>query len=122
MTDVPEGWNAALVEEFRQRLLLARAALLRTVERTDDELATLETHQAGSLVEDASTDAAAATLATLEGREKHELDEIENALGRLGSGTFGLCEQCGRPVGIARLRAMPATRQCLACQRQVETR
>jgi DnaK suppressor protein len=122
MTDAPEGLNAALVEEFRERLLLTRGALLRTVERTDEELGTLETHQPGGLVEDAATDSSAAILSRLEGQQKHELDEIENALGRLDSGVFGLCEECNRPIALARLRAMPAARHCLACQQRAEKR
>ena len=122
MTESPALANALLVEEFRRRLLVARGALFRTVARTDDELATLEAHQAGGLVEDAATDSAAAILSRLEGQQKHELDEIEDALGRLESRAFGLCEDCGRAIPLARLRAMPAARHCLDCQRKLETR
>lgn len=114
--------NTALIEELRGRLRLSRAALLRTVARTDEELATLEVHQAGSPVEDAATETVAGILSRLEGRQKHELDDIEDALGRLESNTFGLCEHCRRPIPLARLRAMPAARHCLDCQEKLETR
>lgn len=119
MTKPPSIPNTALVEELRGRLWLSRAALLRTVARTDEELATLEAHQAGSLVEDAATETVAGILSRLEGRQKHELDEIEDALGRLESSTFGLCEHCRRPIPLARLRAMPAARHCLDCQEKL---
>jgi DnaK suppressor protein len=122
MTERPSTLNATLIEEFGRRLQEARFALLRTLAATDDEMATLEAHQAGAVVEDAATDTVAAILSRLEGRQKHELDEIEDALVRLEAGTFGLCERCGRAIALARLRAMPAARHCLECQQKAETR
>ncbi len=122
MTETPSILNAALIEEFGRRLRDARHALLSTLATTDEEIATLEAHQAGSVVEDAATDTIAAILSRLEGREKHELDEIEDALIRLQAGSFGLCERCGRAIPLARLRAMPAACHCLDCQHKAETR
>lgn len=122
MTERPSTLNATLIEEFGRRLREARFALLRTLAVTDDEIATLEAHQAGAVVEDAATDTVAAILSRLEGRQKHELDEIEDALVRLEAGSFGLCERCGRAIALARLRAMPAARHCLQCQQKAETR
>ncbi len=121
MTETPSPLNTMLVEEFGGRLRDARLALLRTLAVTDDEIATLERHQAGALVEDAATETVAAILSRLEGREKHELDEIEDAVVRLEAGSFGLCERCGRAIALARLRAMPTARHCFDCQQKAET-
>lgn len=121
MTEMPSSLNTVLVEEFSRRLREARYALLRTLAITDDEIATLERHEAGAVVEDAATETMATILARLEGRQKHELDEIEDAAVRLEAGTFGLCERCARAIALARLRAMPATRHCLECQQKAET-
>ena len=41
------------------------------------------------------------------------LDEVEAAIARLEAGTYGLCEDCGKPIGPARLEAMPAARFCI---------
>jgi RNA polymerase-binding transcription factor DksA len=41
------------------------------------------------------------------------LDDVEAALLRLQDGTYGLCEVCGKPIGAARLEAMPAARLCI---------
>jgi DnaK suppressor protein len=121
MIESPSPLNTMLVEEFCRRLREARHALFRTLATTDAEIATLERHEAGAVVEDAATATAAAILSRLEGREKHELDEIEDALVRLEAGTFGLCERCGRAIALARLRALPATRHCYDCQQKAET-
>jgi len=44
---------------------------------------------------------------------RETLDEVEVALGRLSDGTYGTCEACGKPIGGARLEAMPAARFCI---------
>ncbi len=45
---------------------------------------------------------------------RETLEEVEAALARLESGNYGLCEVCGKPIGEARLEAMPAARLCIA--------
>ncbi|MDP9342800.1 MAG: TraR/DksA family transcriptional regulator [Actinomycetota bacterium] len=49
-----------------------------------------------------------------------ELADVERALRRLSEGTYGTCEACGRPIGMARLEARPATRFCIEDQSRVE--
>ena len=48
-----------------------------------------------------------------QGRE--HLEEIDAALGRLDRGTYGACEQCGRPITPGRLEARPTARRCIDC-------
>ena len=44
---------------------------------------------------------------------RDSLDEVDAALKRLSKGTYGVCEACGKPIGEARLEAMPAARFCI---------
>ena len=44
-----------------------------------------------------------------------QLTEVEAAIDRLAAGIYGVCEQCGQPIGTARLEARPAARTCIAC-------
>ena len=44
---------------------------------------------------------------------RKELAETQRALDKFEDGTYGVCERCGRPIGEARLEAMPATRYCI---------
>ena len=46
---------------------------------------------------------------------RHHVAEVEAALERVEDGTYGVCEQCGGPIGEARLEALPATRTCITC-------
>jgi RNA polymerase-binding transcription factor DksA len=43
------------------------------------------------------------------------LADVEAAIARIDSGTYGLCESCSQPIAPARLEAMPAARRCIAC-------
>src|SRR5438034_8368264 len=44
------------------------------------------------------------------------LQAIEEALGRLDKGTYGVCRDCGEPIAPARLNAIPWTRVCITCK------
>jgi DnaK suppressor protein len=44
------------------------------------------------------------------------LQAIEEALGRIDKGTFGICRDCGEPIAPARLNAIPWTRVCITCK------
>ncbi len=39
-----------------------------------------------------------------------QLAEVEHALGKFSSNTYGLCESCGAPIPLARLLALPEAR------------
>ena len=40
---------------------------------------------------------------------------IQAALGRIESGSYGICESCGEDIGEARLRAIPEATRCVEC-------
>jgi RNA polymerase-binding transcription factor DksA len=46
---------------------------------------------------------------------RHRQDGLDRALGAVGDERFGCCERCGGPIGLERLEALPAARQCVAC-------
>lgn len=106
--------------EFRRQLTAMRWSLARTVATTDEELATLEAPQPGEFGEGAATGVVGDLLARLEGRERHELDEIDSAQRRLEADVFGVCEDCHRAIPLTRLRAVPTARRCATCQARAE--
>jgi DnaK suppressor protein len=46
---------------------------------------------------------------------RETLTEVEHALAKLDAGSYGTCENCGKPIAPARLEAMPAARFCIDC-------
>ncbi|MCF6158195.1 MAG: TraR/DksA family transcriptional regulator [wastewater metagenome] len=49
-----------------------------------------------------------------------ELKQIEDALARIKAGHYGVCEQCGRPIKKARLKAIPFATLCVSCKEEEE--
>jgi RNA polymerase-binding transcription factor DksA len=53
-------------------------------------------------------------------QEQDALYEIDQALKRIDLGTYGVCEMSGKPIGHARLEAIPFARFTVECQSQLE--
>jgi DnaK suppressor protein len=49
-----------------------------------------------------------------------ELSQIDRALAHWNQGTFGICENCQKPILLARLNALPYTPFCINCVREME--
>ena len=62
----------------------------------------------------------AETSLTLLGPKRQELEAIEEALQRLETGSYGLCEVCGQHIEPRRLEIMPETPLCRGCMSQRE--
>ncbi len=52
----------------------------------------------------------------LASNEQQSLNRVEAALRKIEDGTFGICEECEKPITIKRLNAMPYARLCIKCQ------
>jgi DnaK suppressor protein len=53
-------------------------------------------------------------------RERLKVGQIDDALRRIASLKYGLCEMCALEVTEERLNAMPFTRLCCDCQQERE--
>jgi RNA polymerase-binding transcription factor DksA len=49
-----------------------------------------------------------------------ETHDVDDALGRVERGTYGICISCGAAIDPARLHALPAAQRCYRCQTEVE--
>jgi DnaK suppressor protein len=49
------------------------------------------------------------------------LRDVEDALGRMRTGTFGRCVDCGEIMPTARLEVLPQVARCMPCQRDADT-
>lgn len=56
-----------------------------------------------------------AKIGALQTQAAAHLSDVDEALRRLDSGTFGTCEKCGGPIGAERLIARPRSRHCFGC-------
>lgn len=59
-------------------------------------------------------------LLRLREREQKLLKKIDEALERIASGTFGMCESCEGEISYRRLKARPVTTLCIECKTKQE--
>jgi DnaK suppressor protein len=102
------------LQALRARLVgdvngLADATLGRTRSEASGDLSSMPIHMA-DLGSDNFEQEFSLTL--MEGDEDM-LREIEAAIERIDAGTFGICEESGKRITKARLRAIPYTRYCV---------
>lgn len=53
-------------------------------------------------------------------REFARAKEIDEAVERIESNTYGYCEECGVEIPFKRLQIVPETRYCIECERSLE--
>ncbi|WAX80519.1 TraR/DksA family transcriptional regulator [Streptomyces sp. KMM 9044] len=111
----------------------ARAELTAEVLRLREEITSSERSLAG-LMRDSGDGAGddQADTGTKNITREHELalaanaremlTQYERALQRLDAGTYGLCENCGNPIGKARMQAFPRATLCVECKQKQERR
>lgn len=54
-------------------------------------------------------------LAGLLQSARQDLTQVEKAISRVESGTYGICLQCGRPIPEEQLEVRPARETCVKC-------
>ena len=47
---------------------------------------------------------------------KAQLANVDQALGKIEAGTYGICEDCGKAIPAARLEARPESVRCVECK------
>ncbi len=57
----------------------------------------------------------------IQDRNRLLIRQIHEALDRIKTGDFGICQECGDDISVARLNAQPTAILCVDCKREVET-
>lgn len=117
------------IEELHQRLRDEKQRLsheLYELTRGDEAVGTTDPiHESGGIPSDQADDADALFQAernrALITHTRHLLTQVDEALARIDAGTYGICTNCGRPIPVARLRALPYAALCIDCQAKSET-
>ena len=120
--NVPAKWKPFFNSLMRLRTQLKEAL----GERTEETIGANARESSGELSvnsADSGTQAFDRDVAiSMVAGEQESLHEVEAALDRIFAGTYGLCEETGKPIKQDRLRAVPFTRFSLEGQTQYEKR
>jgi DnaK suppressor protein len=108
------------IDDLRDRLVEERAELqvqLATIEEAS--FAQTQSDLSGDVgLDDESADAGTATFErekdlSIEQNVRDLLAKIERALRRIDEGRFGVCDRCGKPIEMARVKALPYVDLCI---------
>lgn len=111
--------NAEQLAYFKQKLEQMSQELLSEANRTITEMT-----DSSSNYPDPTDRATAESDRNFElrirDRERKLLAKIKDALERIENDDYGICEECGDDIAIARLEARPVTTLCIACKTKQE--
>lgn len=102
-------------DAIRQKLLAHKQELLTRAAKVRADI----TRSSGPLEKDFAEQVVQmendAVLAGISEATAAELAQINRALAQLDQGTYGVCSQCGQPIGERRLQVLPYSDRCIGC-------
>lgn len=102
-------------DAIRQKLLAHKQELLTRAAKVRADI----TRSSGPLEKDFAEQVVQmendAVLAGISEATAAELAQINRALAQLDQGTYGICSQCGQPIGERRLQVLPYSDRCIGC-------
>ena len=125
-----------IVEKINPKFEVYKKVLLKTKEQIAGDIRGLSDENSGS-ANDRGGDVSGhalhmADVATdmydreftlgLAANDRELLYEVDEALGRIKDGTFGVCVDCKKPIPATRLKAIPHARTCMKCQEKLESK
>jgi RNA polymerase-binding protein DksA len=118
--DDESPWSEAEIKEVRAILLEEIQVHRQELELAEQELDDLLRASSDGAGDD-QADAGAKTAErvheiALAANSRAGLAQAEHALEQLEAGTYGICENCGNPIGKLRLQARPRATLCMTCQ------
>lgn len=108
------------IQRIKQGLKLQRRQLLEFLKRLDDETQELDSNSAQDIADRSVLSMSKESLFERTSQQSIVLRMVEEALGRISDGSFGVCMSCGDDISTPRLEALPWTRYCLRCQETLE--
>ncbi|CAL9398625.1 RNA polymerase-binding transcription factor DksA [Streptomyces sp. enrichment culture] len=121
-----DPWTPEEMEEARDELLSEQTRLRAEIASSEQALAGLM-RDSGDGAGDDQADTGTKNITrehelALAANAREMLTQTERALERLDTGTYGLCENCGNPIGKARMQAFPRATLCVECKQKQERR
>jgi len=120
---MPRKLSASDLADFRTLLLNVRGVVSGDIDSLESDAFGVEAERPpADNPADAGSDSFSQEFSLeLLARDEETLHEIDEALDRIAGGTFGICEDCEKPIPKTRLRAIPFARLCVDCKRAAES-
>ena len=108
------------LEDFQNKLLDRRVQIEKNLTGTALELEGMRDLELNDEGDHAAASAETIVDSAILVQQRKELNEIELALDKIKTGSFGICEMCEEPIGRARLEVKNFARFCITCREITE--
>ena len=116
------------INKFKKRLIAEQEQLSSMLEQHQQEREKIRLSEASAERSPDPTSADGGSMAfelekelTLDENTRHLLNQVEHALVLIKKKKYGNCENCGEPIPVARLEAIPYSTICKACAELIES-
>ncbi len=116
------------INKFKKRLIAQQEQLSSMLEQHQQERENIRLSEASAEKGADPTSADGGSMAfelekelTLDENTKHLLNQVEHALVLIKKKKYGNCENCGEPIPVARLEAIPYSTICKNCAELIES-
>jgi RNA polymerase-binding protein DksA len=116
------------INKFKRRLLKEQKQLSDLLERHQEERERIRLSEASAERSPDTTSSDGGSMAfelekelTLDENTKHLLNQIDHALVLIKKKKYGNCENCGDPIPVARLDALPYSTNCKDCAALIDS-
>jgi DnaK suppressor protein len=112
--------NATEVEFFKKELNKRKIKIETNLSVTVGEMNGMRHNELKDEGDHAAMSLETAVDNAILGQQSKELGEIELALDRIDTKTYGVCDMCGDDINIERLKVKNFARYCITCREVVE--
>ncbi len=118
--DLKKGLDKKTLGRFKKILLREREQIVGEVKQIYESSKEMGQDGIQDIGDEAANIYNKQILLSLNENERMRLQELDESLDRIGNGSYGICEECGEPIGIKRLEARPIAKYCVPCKTQLE--
>ena len=108
------------VEHYRKRLVSKQEELMRLVAKTEQDGRSVDEDVTQDIADKAANSYTKEFLFHQSDDNRRILLLVQEAIGRIKGGEYGLCVACQEEVQVKRLEAVPWARHCIDCQEKQE--
>ncbi len=105
---------------FKELLEERKVQILENISIASSELEDLKNVEVNDDGDYASICADNMIDSAIQEKQMQELKEIEEALRKIESGEYGICEMCGEKIKPLRLKVKPYAKYCIVCREIIE--
>jgi DnaK suppressor protein len=119
-SDQKKTLDKKTLARFKQILLKEREQIVGEVKQIDESSKEMGQDGIQDIGDEAANIYNKQILLSLNENERMRLQEVDESLDRIATGTYGICEECGGPISLKRLEVRPVAKYCVPCLTKLE--